>query len=217
MSLNRGRDRAVLIGDGRPPPVEHHCGVDPITLLSGHLEREAATNAEADDTERLRRDVRIGQQVVNGAREITRGLIYRQFLEHLRGRVCLMRYPSAEVIRREGDETLSGEAIHEVSNVVIKTPPLFDHDQARSGSAIWLVQIAMGLPAVARKSHVLSRVGLGHRTPFIAVEDAIHLPFPVLSATIFLRQPESVYAPPGLSAMQFHNRVLATTQSTHGW
>jgi hypothetical protein len=114
-----------------------------------------------------------------------------------------MRYSSAEVIRREGDETLSGEAIHEASNVVIQTPPLFDHDQARSGSAIWLVQIAMGLPAIARKSHVLSRVGLGHRAPFIAVEDAIHLPFPVLSATIFLRQPESAYAPPGLPARNF--------------
>src|SRR4029077_11521747 len=90
---------------------------------------------------------------------------------------------------------LSGEAIHEVSNVVIQTPPLFDHDQARSGSAIWLGQVAMGLPAVARESHVLSRVGLGHRAPFIAVEDAIHLPFPVLSATIFQRQPESAYPP----------------------
>ena len=165
VALHRGGQTGVRGGHGGADPVERDGGGDLGALLSGQHQHEAAAHAEADGAHGAAGHRVVGQQEVDGAAEVLRGLVDGQGHHHRAGLVGVVRGPAAVQVRRQGDEPGGGQAVGDVGDVVGQPPPLLDDQDAGAGAGGGHGQVAVRLTAGDREGRVLTGLLLGHAAP----------------------------------------------------
>src|SRR5437867_6515143 len=122
-------------------------------------ERELAAHAEADGAHLLARGLR--GQIIDGAPQVLLGLADVERHEELAGPVGLVGRLAVIHVGRQRGESLGGEAVADVLDVLHQPPPLLDHEHARALARRGSRQVARGLAAVRGKlRHLASHEGL---------------------------------------------------------